>query len=53
MSQENVAVVQAPYQALDRHDTEAWLALLAPDVEIVSGLLPDLPLVRGYEGVKA
>ena len=45
-------VVQALYQALDRHDTEAWLDLLVPDVEIVSGLLPDQPLVRGHEGVK-
>ena len=53
MSRENVDVVQAVYRAVNRHDIEAILALMAPDIEIVSGLLPDQGLLRGHEGARA
>lgn len=53
MSQGNMEVIEALYRAINRHDAQAILALCAPDIEIVSGLLPDERRVRGHEGVRA
>jgi ketosteroid isomerase-like protein len=53
MSQENVEIVQAMYRAVHRHDPEAILAFSAPDIEIVSGALPDQRFWRGHEGFMA
>jgi ketosteroid isomerase-like protein len=55
MSQENVEVVRAMYEAANAGDElDANFALLAPDVEFhVSGAFPDLDSVyRGHEGMR-
>ena len=55
MSQENVEIVRAMYEAANAGDKlDANFEVLAPDVEFhVSGAFPDLnPVYRGHEGVK-
>lgn len=46
----NSELLRAGYEAWNRDDCDAWLALLDPDVEIsTSGLFPDLALFyRGH-----
>ena len=54
MSQENVELVRSAYDAWNRDDLEAQLAMLHPEFEYVtSGLFPGLaPTYRGHEGYR-
>jgi ketosteroid isomerase-like protein len=53
MSQENVEVVEAGFQALDRSGMESVFNLLAEEIEWdVRADLPDSDVYRGHEGVR-
>src|SRR5688500_4466132 len=58
MSRGNVEVVRAVYDAVDRRDTAAVLALYDPDVEVDGSRLPESRLtggshpLRGHEGLR-
>ena len=52
MSQENVEAVKLGYEVWNRGDLDAWLRLLAPDVETVFAAGPDASIYRGRDGVR-
>lgn len=54
MSQEDLELVRSAYDAWNKDDLEAQLALLHPEFEYVtSGLFPGLaPIYRGHEGYR-
>ena len=54
MSQENVEIVKAAYEAVNSGDEERLLALAASDIEIqASGVMLDQGTYRGHEGAVA
>jgi ketosteroid isomerase-like protein len=55
MSEENVELVRAVFEAHDRRDWDAVYSLYAPDIvwDDVDGLWGDWGVARGTEGVKA
>ena len=54
MSQENFELVRRGYEAWNRGDMDAILAIFHPDVEVVtSGVFPGLdPVYRGHDGYR-
>ena len=53
MSQENVEVVRKGYLAMNSRDTEAFIALLDPDVELDGSRRTfDAAVFRGHEGFR-
>lgn len=52
LSQDNVALVQSVYQAVNDNELDTFLGLMHDDVELTtSGVYPDfLPIYRGREG---
>src|SRR6266702_4722953 len=52
MSQENVEIVRALYEAWNRDDFEAWLSLIDPDVEWLQGIERPFGsnVLHGHEG---
>jgi ketosteroid isomerase-like protein len=54
MSQENVELVRVGYEAWNRGDMDAILAIFHPDVELVTtGVFPGLdPAYRGHDGFR-
>jgi ketosteroid isomerase-like protein len=54
MSQENVEIVRAGFDAFNRGDDDAWIANSAEDVEIHEiDEIPDRTVYRGRDGVRA
>ena len=54
MSQENVEIVRALYEAWNRDDFEAWLSLIDPDVEWLQGIERPFGsnVLHGHEGAR-
>jgi ketosteroid isomerase-like protein len=51
VSEQNVELARRAYEALDRHDRDAYLALMHEDVEIESALVAVEGGYHGHEGV--
>ena len=50
MSQENVELIRAGYDALNRRDHEAWISTLCPDIELHElPTNPDSSVFRGHD----
>jgi uncharacterized protein len=53
MSQENVELVRAGFEAFERGDIEAVVQLCDPDIVVIEpSELPDAMMLRGHEGVR-
>jgi ketosteroid isomerase-like protein len=53
MSQENVEVVRAGYEALNRGDVEGWTADYHPEAELHElATMPDSAIHRGHSGLR-
>ena len=53
MSQENVEIVRASYEALNRGDIERWTAGYHPDAELHElATMPDSAIYRGHSGLR-
>jgi ketosteroid isomerase-like protein len=54
MSQENVEVLYRAYDAFNRRDLDAFLALMEPEVELTTRIieLEGDPYYRGHDGVR-
>ena len=53
MSQENVEVVKAAIAAINARDVDAYLALCAPDFELINPVAPLEGSNRGDQGVRS
>jgi ketosteroid isomerase-like protein len=53
MSRENVEIVRASYDALNRRDYDAWLSNMHPDIELHElASSPDTAIYRGHSGAR-
>src|ERR1051325_1254255 len=53
MSQENVEIVRAGYEALNRRDYDAWINTLHPEVELHElPINPDASVFKGHDEVR-
>ena len=53
MSQENVEVVKGAIAAINERDVDAYLALCAPDFELINPVAPIEGSNRGEQGVRS
>jgi ketosteroid isomerase-like protein len=53
VSRENVEVIRASYEALNRRDYDAWLSNMHPDIELHElASSPDAAIYRGHSGAR-